>query len=149
MQLMCQNRNSHCKLELLVQLIVKEGFITTQSLSKRASRSVVIKTIQEHSGSITPDDGSVISDNLDPVKLSSIRPLVIHSHAEVSDVVHLVQHELEAVLQFVFSSVVVDLSLVQTIKVCNVDDATAGFTGASADLEVDLMTILTMILMIS
>ena len=74
---------------------------------------------------------------------------MIHSHAEVSDVVHLVQLEFEAVLQLVFSSVVVDLSLVQTIKVCNVDDATAGFTGASADLEVDLMTILTMMLMIS
>ena len=59
---------------------------------------------------------------------------MINCQAEVIHGDDIVERISVAVLQTIVSSVIVDLSLVNTVKVSNIDDSTAGFRGASTNL---------------
>ena len=92
---------------------LQEG-VTLSKPSKKTPKNIVslLKTNNIiHLTNFTSDDGSVISDHLNPVKLSTIRALMVHGQTEVLHSVDLVQLVAPAVLQLMLPSVVIDLEL--------------------------------------
>jgi len=90
-------------------------------------------------------DGGDVGDDVEPVQLAAIRPLVIQRQGELlcQEVVghrQPVQPVVVAGLQLVLAAVVVHLALHEEtrVEVGDVDHAAAGLAVATADLQVDL-----------